>query len=205
MLSDENINGTANPIYAYINTTSNVNNLSKFEVEVEAEEVERDDNITSNIKLLSYFDESGDIYASYALASHALFAWQNGHELTLSDPVKSNYEPEDPRWNKIRLIWEQISLERKKLESYDCKQQGKRSKLCADRYILWLDSDLIFLDLTFDLKKILIDKFQDAELMISRETFTYNGLVNTGCLLIKVTIFMETFFQRMVERIRSSR
>jgi hypothetical protein len=133
------------------------------------------ENTKSKIAIVSYatMDISG--YAAYSFAVDQVYSEHNGYLLKLADSVTSNYEPKDARWNKVKIL--DVALQTWAKDS---------------DYIVWLDADLIMLDLSMRIEKI-TSEYPHGEIWVSAsvESTTNSDLMNSGFLILKNTDFVK--------------
>lgn len=93
-------------------------------------------------------------YAAYALAINLVYAIHNQYALVIYDSSDLTLDGYDVRWNKVALL---------------------RDALAADAwaasmdYVMWMDADLIMLDLNYQLEEI-VRRHPDARFMASAGT-----------------------------------
>lgn len=122
------------------------------------------------IAFVSYATESIYSYASYAFAVNQAYVESQGQIMRLVDPASNNFEPRDVRWNKVKILQNALSS-----WALDCD------------FIVWLDADLILLDLFMDLSDV-ISQYPAGELWVSKSTST--DLMNSGLLIIRNSKFI---------------
>lgn len=127
----------------------------------------------AKIAFVSYATKSIDNYASYAFAVNQAYIEAQGQIMRLVDPLSNNYEPRDVRWNKVMIL-----------------QNALSSWASECEFIVWLDADLILLDLGMDLTEI-IAQYPAGELWVSKSTST--DLMNSGLLIIRNSKFITTW------------
>lgn len=105
------------------------------------------------------------------------------------DTSGPRYLPQDRRWVKINIIADLLSL----LQS---PSAATRSSGRGVEYIVWLDADLVVLD--FDHRSIfeeLAGMYPQANILVSRDANTENGLINTGAMIVKNDPWSASFFK----------
>ena len=121
-------------------------------------------------------------YGSYSLAMNTAFAQIHQLGMRLFTPADdANYEPRDPRWNKVRILSRVLD-------------EGLGHGYTLD-YAIWLDSDLVFLDYSLDFEKIIKDHSQ-FDLIFSADPEPANGVVNSGCIIVKNSAWARAFLHR---------
>jgi galactosyl transferase GMA12/MNN10 family len=106
------------------------------------------DHGTPRIGLISYATEDVANYAAYSFGINQAYSEQNGYMFRLADP-ETDYEPRDVRWNKVQIVLHALRTWAK----------------TAD-YLVWLDADLIFLDMGLKLE-LVVKNFPDAHMWVS--------------------------------------
>lgn len=129
----------------------------------------------SSIVLVSYTTESVLNFALPAYAINSAFAETHEHALRLFFPSDSEeFYHIDERWNKVKVA--EIVLQENNVSA-----------------VMWIDADMIVFDFSFDVQQML-DRYS-ADLVISAERFTENGVVNTGCFIARNTDWTKRFLQ----------
>lgn len=113
-------------------------------------------------------------FSSYSFAINQAYCEQNGHLLRMPDPITSNYEPKHPAWNKVKIL--EVAL---KTWAKDCD------------YIVWLDADLIILDIHLNLES-LVNQYSAAHFIASAcpESTTSSDIMNSGFVVLKNSAFV---------------
>jgi len=89
-----------------------------------------------------------------------------GFKFTLLSPEQGfQYYSNDERWNKVKILMNSIHPDSGWGRDYD--------------YVVFLDADLVVLDLKYDLRE-LVKAHDWAHMLASRDTETQNGVVNSG-------------------------
>lgn len=108
--------------------------------------------------VVTYVTEDILDYAKYALAINAIYGELHNYHLRIHHPNDSYggaLDEYDVRWNKVKLLYDAISESDKWTEDCD--------------YALWLDADLIVLNMNFSLMDIVSDH-SDAHIIASSGT-----------------------------------
>ena len=135
---------------------------------------------TLTVGLVTYASENIWPYAAYSLAVNGAYAEQNGYAIRLIDPNRSNPEPKDARWNKVALLLEALE---------------PRSGWGRDLdYLVWIDADLIFLDLDLRLEAIAVNH-PGAHILVSAEHAGSSTLMNSGAVLVRNCAWTRTFLK----------
>jgi hypothetical protein len=126
----------------------------------------------SSFTLVTYDTTNTLQFAAYSFAVNSVFARLHNHSIFLAMPDNGfEFEKRDQRWNKVKVL--ETLIERQ-------LQDGPNS----DHYFVWLDSDLIFLDLNMSLSQ-LASQYPHAELIVSQDVDRLNGMVNTGSMIFR--------------------
>lgn len=156
---------------------NDVNKLIKC-VNASAEQTVKDGWLPTKKKKFAFVTSATkDIFSfsSYSFAINQAYCEQNGHLLRMPDPVTSNYEPNHPAWNKVKIL--EVAL---KTWAKDCD------------YIVWLDADLIILDMHLNLDT-LVKQYSNAHLIASAcpESTTSSDIMNSGFVILKNSDFVS--------------
>jgi hypothetical protein len=119
-------------------------------------------------------------YAVYSYSINSYYSLINGYKYKYITPY-NNYNITydnflDNRHYKIKIIYELLLIENSK-------------------YIIWLDSDLIILNPYVTINNI-ISKYNNYDMIFSKDPNINNGLVNTGMFIIKNNKFSKLFFYK---------
>lgn len=120
-------------------------------------------------------------YSSYSFAVNEAFAEHNGYILKLIDNLNTNddiYDKDDPRWNKVKILEMAIDPVSGWAKDLD--------------YVMWIDADLIFLDMNLRIEQIAAS-YPKAHILISAENHGSTTLVNSGSILIKNSKWSKKF------------
>ncbi len=93
-----------------------------------------------DVAIVSYATKNINNYTAYSYAVNAAYADHNNYKLRLLDPSTSNYEAADSRWNKVKILQEAIDPDRGWARDAD--------------YVMWVDADLIFLDMGLRVERV---------------------------------------------------
>ena len=93
------------------------------------------------IGIVTYFDENIQEYAAYSITLNLGYAYERHYSfMALSPETRSNYEPLDPRWNRVQILRKLMTND---LDPVDTLVTGAFRDY---DYVVWLDADLIVLD-----------------------------------------------------------
>jgi hypothetical protein len=133
------------------------------------------------LAMITYYSPNIVPYAAYALAINTAYAEQNGYEFfALSPETGSNFEPSDQRWNRVKIL--------------DDALDQRNGWLRDVEYLIWVDADLVMIDFDYKLSH-LIDKYPNADIIISAERHAETGVANTGSFILKNTKWSRTFLK----------
>lgn len=137
------------------------------------------EDIHTKIAIVSYATLSISDYAAYAFAINQAYAEHNGYIFHIADPIQSNFEPTDARWNKVKLLEQSLLT-----WAHDCD------------YIVWVDADLIFLDFSMKIEKIISSTPTGGEIWVSAsiEDSTIHNVMNSGMVILKNSDFIRLWF-----------
>ncbi len=134
----------------------------------------------TNVSLVSYYTPNIEEYAAYSFAINSVYALHHGYEFNLLSPKSGHeFEKRDQRWNKVKIIMDLMS----KHDDGD--------------YLVWLDSDLIIVDLGMKIDRIIEDiNDPDVQLILSKDPFPEEvySVANTGLMIVKVSDWSRNFF-----------
>ncbi len=126
--------------------------------------------------LVSFYTADIINYAAYAYALNALWAKEQNLQLRLlSDNTGHNFETRDPRWNRVEIM--RRGLEEESLS-----------------FIVWVDADLVALDPKLSPAQLLMSHPQ-ADILISAERHAETGVANTGCMIVRNTVWSKHFLK----------
>ncbi len=177
----------------------------------------------TRVALVNFTPSSIRSYAAYAAVINAAWAEHMGYSYTIlgsssggsgsggtSPGFNYNYEPRDPRWNKVRILEEALreALSNKHSTSTSIPPTdtissgvgagaadgaGAGAWAVGAQHLVWLDSDLTVLDLSLDIEALIL-MHPAAHILACRDPRPENGLVNTGTLVVKVSPLALQFF-----------
>ncbi len=158
------------------------------------------------ILLISYMSDDRLMgYPQYSMKINQLYALLHNHSFLMLTNSTSQEVREDPRWEKVhilRLIFSSL------YEDKESKYPSLPNEWKFD-YIVWIDSDLVFLDFSLlepqsYLEKMLLspklhssfgkeERKPKPTLWISSEYHAETGIANTGCFIIRNSIEAHWF------------
>ena len=125
----------------------------------------------NKIVLVSYLTQSILSYGAFSTAINSIYSKQNNYFFSIHTPeTGSEYFKEDQRWNKVKILQEAIN--------------PKTGWARDSEYLVWLDSDLIFLDLGMKIEEIGLE-YPRSHVIMSEDVDLSLGIANTGFILVK--------------------
>eukprot|EP01039_Chlorochromonas_danica_P007047 gene7047-7793_t len=144
--------------------------------------------------LTSVTEDILEDYASYSLYINCNYATRHGYAFWAfleSPKAVTDLELDvDSRWNKVKLLLEITSA----TLSYSTTTRDNNSL-----WIAWVDADLVVLDHSLDLLT-LTQRYQQADLIMSRDKADAPFVGNTGFILIRVSDWSLSFLQKWWSR-----
>jgi hypothetical protein len=129
-------------------------------------------------------------YSRYSFTLNKAFCQRHGFDyLVLTN--KSTPSESDPRWEKVNIMYFLL----------------KKSMISSDynldyHYFVWFDADLLFLPSSYsslpdqeDIVHRIISSHPNSSVLISSEYHAETGIANTGCFIVKNTVFSLLFFR----------
>jgi hypothetical protein len=168
---------------------------------------------TSKFIIITYSTDNIIDYTLYSFGINALYAHSKSqhhhyhhHHHHDHNPIDATiniystspsggfeYESRDQRWNKVKIIEVLLS----QLQQHMYRNQSSSSSSSSSspdssqvEYIVWMDSDLIILNFNFDFNHI-TTRYPTADIIISRDAYPDNGMVNTGMILRNKLIIIQ--------------
>ena len=119
-------------------------------------------------------------YSSYSFAVNEAYAEHNGYIIKLFDDASSTdmYDQDDPRWNKVKILEMAIDPDIGWARDLD--------------YVMWVDADLIFLDMNMRIEQI-ASRYPNAHILMSAENHGSTTLVNSGAILVRNSRWSRQF------------
>jgi hypothetical protein len=153
------------------------------------------------IGIVTYIDDNITSYAAYSLAINTAYALHTNYDfMVLSPETHSDYEPRDPRWNRVKIL-SKLMMEPREEEKDKEKEKGEEESnegigTYSDfDYVVWLDADLAVVDWTLSIER-LVEAFPDHDLLLSAEYHAETGVANTGSIIAKNTAWTQSFLQQ---------
>jgi hypothetical protein len=129
--------------------------------------------------LLTFATEDIFDYASYGFAVNEAFAEHHGYKLKLLHNTLPHYDQHDSRWNKVIVLIDALNSDW--AEGLD--------------YVMWLDADLVFLDMYMDLEA-LVSQYSHAHFIASSEFIGGSTMINSGACIVKNSEWGRDFLSR---------
>ena len=130
-------------------------------------------------------------YASLSLAVNGAYAEYNNYIIKLIDPSISNPDPNDSRWSKVKLLLDALEENGDNDENINGNHGWARDL----DYIMWIDADLIFLDLNLRLEQIAALN-PTAHIIVSAEHAGSTTMINSGSVLVRNTAWSRDFLNK---------
>lgn len=139
--SSNSSNSSSENILLLFNCLNNIIKLNKYK--------------KYNISIVSYITNNILKYGTLSAAINMIYSLNNNYKFSIETPeTGSEYFPEDQRWNKVKILQEAINPD------YGWAKDSE--------YIVWLDSDLIFLDLGMKIEDIGL-KYPTSHIIMSED------------------------------------
>jgi len=136
----------------------------------------------SKVTLVTFLSESVVHYGAFAVAINAVYAERNGYKLQVFGfPKIPTIEP-DARWNKVRLLMEEVNL-----------VLWKRDRDCL--FVVWLDADLVILDLDMKIELIMA-ALPDADIVMSKDVARSEFTSNSGFIIVRASDWSLAFLEK---------
>ena len=169
-------------------------------------------NNGASFAVLQYMTPNLHNYGAYALACTALYCEQRGYRLLLyndtdvlalvnvaaQESLSLEYDDvqdprRDQRWTKVWLLHDNMRRILRDTEevSRTCVESGAEGA----NYLVWMDSDLIVLDMHTSLARYTLS-FPQAHLIISHDFKAEHGLVNSGFFIMRVSEWSLAFLKK---------
>lgn len=140
---------------------------------------------TFDLGIIFYSTEGISDYASYSLAVTMEYAKHHGYHLLAYNESTGNFDGNDHRWNKVRLLYEAIHPVTGIARYWD--------------YIVWVDADLIVLDFELNLDHIISSSvhthglYNKGHLWFSAEHAGSSTRVNSGMVIVRNSVWSYNF------------
>ena len=146
-------------------------------------------SLKTDVSIYTYVTDNILPYSAYATSINAAYAEQNRYDFHIvgRDHYRhsdNNFAAEyksstDPRWNKVHMLLEAL----------------KSEEVGSNRYIVWIDADLIVLDLGMRIEKI-GQEFPDVDLIMSRDMVHAEFVSNSGFIIVRRSEWSIAFFEQ---------
>lgn len=121
-------------------------------------------------------------YTAYTAAVNEVFAEHHGHLFHLFDDTVERYLEPDSRWSKVKILEDAVDPISEWAEGLD--------------YIVWVDADLIFLDLLMNLDTLVRSTGEHVDIIVSAEHTGGSTLINSGTVIAKRSAWSHQFMQQ---------
>lgn len=121
-------------------------------------------------------------YATFAAAVNFMYAqWRNYHFSFIEEnPQAVDFDvkyDKDSRWNKVQYLLEHIEASEP-----------------TTKYIMWLDADLIVVNVDFSVQSLFAE-YPDAHILMSKDKVDAPFVGNSGCIIVKVSEWSREFLK----------
>jgi len=130
------------------------------------------------IGIVSYATDDIWDYSVYSLAVNQAYAEHNGYIMRMLHSNTSNYDPNDARWNKVKILEQALHPDTGWARDVD--------------YLMWVDADLIFLDMNMRLEKV-VAQYPRSHMLVSAEHAGSSTLINSGAILVRNSNWSRSF------------
>lgn len=129
--------------------------------------------------LLTFATEDIFDYSTYGYAINEAFAEHHGYKMKFLHKKLPHYDQQDSRWNKVIVLMDALNSDWS--EGLD--------------YLMWLDADLVFLDMYMDLQA-LVTQYSKAHFIASSEFIGGSTMINSGSCIVKNSKWGRDFLSR---------
>lgn len=137
-----------------------------------------------NVTLYTFVSENILQYAAYGLAINAFYAQQNQYNFEIIGASKEHpYNESDARWNKVQMLLNGVKTVIASSDNY----MGK--------YLVWLDADLILLDMKMKIE-LIAEAYPSADIIMSKDIARAEFVANSGFIIVRVSLWVQQFLER---------
>ena len=170
---------------------------------------------TSQISIYTYVSDNIVQYSAYSTAINMAYAEHNRYDYHIigrnrsTDPYKNS---PDHRWNKVHIILEALKMESDTTTSSssfkdfldnteevndesEYREENEGVTIVTERYIVWLDADLIIMDMGLRIEEI-AREYPEADLIMSRDTAKAEFVSNSGFMIVRKSPWSVDFFTK---------
>jgi hypothetical protein len=104
------------------------------------------------VGIVSYATTNIWNYSALSFGVNEFYAEHNNYLFVMLDPIRANYDENDSRWNKVKILEDAL---------HPATGWGRHLD-----YLMWVDADLIFLDMGLRLEKVAAE-YPSAHLIAS--------------------------------------
>ena len=155
----------------------------------------------SIINLITYSSQNIVEYSSRSLFINSIYSQMHQYRLQVYTELNGNFEPRDQRWNRVKIILDELNanIHNQGDDFLRRRDEGvasdyERSISLQHQYFVWLDADLIFIDMELSLESI-VKEYSNYDIIISAERHAATGVANTGTIVVKNTEWSRDFFE----------
>jgi hypothetical protein len=141
---------------------------------------------SKKIAIVSFYTSNIIDYVAYSFAVNQAYAEYNNYIFKIFEPSMMTHLEldQDPRWNKVVVLQDALNPVNGWGRDLD--------------YIVWVDADLIFLDLGMKME-LIVAAYPDANVLLSAEHYGSLTSVNSGAMIIKNNAWSRNFLQEWYE------
>jgi hypothetical protein len=137
----------------------------------------------SAVRLLTFVSEGIVQYAAYAVGVNAAYAEHNSYKFDINGHPDRPKMEDDARWNKVRLLWEAVN------------EDIKASTIERQKYVVWLDADLVVLDMSMRIELVAAQN-PKADIIMSRDIARADFVSNSGFVIVRASDWSASFLQK---------
>jgi tetratricopeptide (TPR) repeat protein len=132
------------------------------------------------VGIVTFSTEHIEEYSVFAHSVNMIYAEHNNYEIQYLNPNNfPEYDPSDLRWSKVKILHDAVA--------------GNISSWGSDiEYFMWVDSDVIFLDINLRIEDF-FSRYPQAHMIMSAESAGSKTLVNTGTIMVRKSSWSEEF------------
>ena len=151
-----------------------------------------------DISIVSYASSHVTNYATYSFFMLTEYANYRDYKINLLSWLDSeHYDMSDHRWNKVKILLESMRNRSSTMGTLPFEHGSAQNENVATcgHYYVWADADLIVTNFSFSFVE-LIRQYPDRDLIISSDQDVRNGIVNSGCMVIRDSAWSRVFLER---------
>lgn len=155
-----------------------------------------------NVTIVTYADHGVESFYSYVNSVNTVYCERFGHNSLLFPAVTSAVFPnlilgreKDPRWEKVAVM---LSIFESLFDADDGRSSQNESLsllLHQTEYFVWMDADMMIVNLETDFLSEVISDHPLEDLLISAEYHSETGVANTGAFIMRKTTWNLDFLR----------